>query len=244
MGQKVNPLAIRLGVNKKAKSRWFEVSKDEFAKKLHNDKKIRDYFKKQLSAAGVGEIEIDRQGNKAGVTVFAARPGVIIGKKGEDVEKLKNEASKIAGIPVQVSIQEIKKPELHSQLVAESIAQQLEKRVMYRRAMKKSISSAMRLGAKGVKISVSGRVGGAEIARCEWIKEGRVPLHTFRADIDYGFAEALTTYGIIGVKVWIYKGDVYSSEKEAHKNVKSSKDIHVETEDKKENKRSRSKKEV
>lgn len=243
MGQKVNPVAIRLGINKKAKSRWFEVDKTEFAKKLHNDKKIRDYFKKQLNAAGVGDIEIDRQGNKAGVTIFAARPGVIIGKKGEDVEKLKNQASKIAGIPVQVSIQEIKKPELHSQLVAETVAQQLEKRVMFRRAMKRAISTAMRLGAKGVKISVSGRLGGAEIARCEWTKEGRVPLHTFRADIDYGFAEALTTYGIIGVKVWIYKGDVYTSEKTAHKGFKSSKDIHVETDIKKQVKKSKDKKE-
>lgn len=242
MGQKVNPLAIRLGINKTAKSRWFISDKKEYAKTILNDKKIRDWLKKELSAAGVGEILIDRQGNKAGVTINAARPGVVIGRKGEDVERLKRETSKIAGVPVQISIQEIKKPELHAQLVAETIAQQLEKRVMFRRAMKRAMQTTMRLNAKGVKVAVAGRLGGAEIARTEWAKDGRVPLHTFRADISYGFAEALTTYGIIGVKVWIYKGDVYSSEKAAHKGVKSSKDLHVDTDIKKAVKKSKDKK--
>ncbi|MBP9722757.1 MAG: 30S ribosomal protein S3 [Gammaproteobacteria bacterium] len=213
MGQKVNPLAIRLGINKESKSKWFVNNKNKFAKTIIEDKKIRDWLKKELSAAGVGEIIIERQNNKAGVVINAARPGVVIGKKGEDVERLKKAVSKIAGVPVQISIQEIKKPELHSQLVAETIAQQLEKRVMFRRAMKRAVSSTLRLGAKGIKVCVSGRLGGAEIARTEWYREGRVPLHTFRADIDYGTAEALTTYGIIGVKVWIYKGDVLAKTK-------------------------------
>ncbi len=208
MGQKVNPIAIRLGINKESKSKWFVSNKLEFAKTLIKDKKIRDWLKKELSAAGIGDIIIERQSGKAGVTINAARPGVVIGKKGEDVEKLKKQVSKIAGVPVQISIQEIKKPELHAQLVAETIAQQLEKRVMFRRAMKRAVSSTLRLGAKGIKVCVAGRLGGAEIARTEWYREGRVPLHTFRADIDYATAEALTTYGIIGVKVWIYKGDI------------------------------------
>jgi small subunit ribosomal protein S3 len=208
MGQKVNPVAIRLGINKEAKSKWFVNNKHEFAATLIKDKKVRDWLKKELSAAGVGEIIIERQSNKAGVVINAARPGIVIGKKGEDVEKLKKAVSKIAGVPVQISIQEIKKPELHAQLVAESITQQLEKRVVFRRAMKRAVSSTLRLGAKGIKVCVSGRLGGAEIARTEWYREGRVPLHTFRADIDYGTSEALTTYGIIGVKVWIYKGDL------------------------------------
>lgn len=242
MGQKVNPLAIRLGINKESKSKWFIRDKKEFSDTLLKDKEIRDWLKKELSGAGVGEIIIERQSSKAGVIINAARPGVVIGKKGEDVERLKKQTSKIAGIPTQISIQEIKKPEMHAQLVAETIAQQLEKRVMFRRAMKRAVTSTMRLGAKGIKVCVSGRLGGAEIARAEWYKEGRIPLHTFRADIDYGFAEALTTYGIIGVKVWIYKGDVLSSEKAAHKAVKNSKDLHVDTDIKKEVKKSKEKK--
>ena len=208
MGQKVNPVAIRLGINKEAKSKWFVNNKHEFAATLIKDKKVRDWLKKELSAAGVGEIIIERQSNKAGVVINAARPGIVIGKKGEDVEKLKKAVSKIAGVPVQISIQEIKKPELHAQLVAESITQQLEKRVVFRRAMKRAVSSTLRLGAKGIKVCVSGRLGGAEIARTEWYREGRVPLHTFRADIDYGTAEAHTTYGRLGVKVWIFKGEI------------------------------------
>lgn len=210
MGQKVNPIAIRLSINKEPHSKWFVNDKKHFADTIIKDKNIRDWLNEKLSAAGVGDIKIERQRGKAGVTINAARPGVVIGKKGEDVEKLKNEVSKIAGVPVQISIQEIKKPELHSTLVAQTIAQQLEKRVMFRRAMKRAVTSAMRLGAKGIKVCVAGRLGGAEIARSEWYREGRVPLHTFRADIDYGVAEALTTYGIIGVKVWIYKGDIHS----------------------------------
>lgn len=241
MGQKVHPTGMRLNINKKHKSNWITSRKEEFSSNLINDLKIRKWLKKELSAAGVGEILIDRQSNKAGVTINAARPGVVIGKKGEDVERLKQETSKLAGVPVQISIQEIKKPEMHAQLVAETIAQQLEKRVMFRRAMKRAMQTTMRLGAKGIKVAVSGRLGGAEIARTEWAKEGRIPLHTFRADIDYGFAEALTTYGIIGVKVWIYKGDVYLSEKAAHKGIKNSKDLHVDTDIKKEVKKSKAK---
>lgn len=209
MGQKVNPVAIRLGINKAAHSKWYTNDKKTFANTIIKDKKIRDWLTSKLSAAGIGDIKIERQSNKTGITINAARPGVVIGKKGQDIENLKNEVSKIAETPVQINIQEIKKPELHSTLVAQTIAQQLEKRVMFRRAMKRAVTSAMKLGAKGIKVSVSGRLGGAEIARSEWYREGRVPLHTFRADIDYATAEALTTYGIIGVKVWIYKGDIH-----------------------------------
>lgn len=241
MGQKVNPVAIRLGINKESKSKWFIKDKKQYASTLIKDKNIRDWLKKELSGAGIGDIIIERQSSKAGITINAARPGVVIGKKGEDVERLKKHTSKIAGVPTQISIQEIKKPELHSQLVAETIAQQLEKRVMFRRAMKRAVSSTLRLGANGVKVCVSGRLGGAEIARSEWYKEGRVPLHTFRADIDYGFAEALTTYGIIGVKVWIYKGDVYGSEKPAFKSSRSSKELQVDNETKKDTKKSKDK---
>jgi small subunit ribosomal protein S3 len=239
MGQKVNPIAIRLGINKEAKSKWFIKDKKQFSNTLIKDQEIRDWLKKELNGAGVGEIIIERQSSKAGVTINAARPGVVIGKKGEDVERLKKQTSKIAGVPTQISIQEIKKPELHAQLVAETIAQQLEKRVMFRRAMKRAVTSTVRLGAHGVKVCVSGRLGGAEIARSEWYKEGRVPLHTFRADIDYGFAEALTTYGIIGVKVWIYKGDVYGSDKPAF-TAKSSKE-QANTDTKKDSRKSKDK---
>ncbi len=208
MGQKVHPNGIRLGINKESDSIWFENNKKIFSKYVLEDKKIRDWLQKELNPAGVGKIMIKRQRNQVGVVIHAARPGIIIGKKGEDVERLKNAVSKIAGVPAQISIQEIKKPELNAKLVAETIAQQLEKRVMFRRAMKRAVSSTLRLGAKGIKVCVAGRLGGAEIARTEWYREGRVPLHTFRADIDYNTAEALTTYGIIGVKVWIYKGDI------------------------------------
>jgi len=232
MGQKVNPIAIRLGINKEATSKWFVSNKHEFASTILKDKKIRDWLRKELSAAGVGDIIIERQSNKAGVIINAARPGIVIGKKGEDVERLKKQVSKIAGVPVQISIQEIKKPELHSQLVAETIAQQLEKRVMFRRAMKRAVSSTLRLGAKGIKVCVSGRLGGAEIARTEWYREGRVPLHTFRADIDYGTAEALTTYGIIGIKVWIYKGDILDKVK----TLKKDEDLASESKPEKETK--------
>jgi len=208
MGQKVNPNAIRLGIIKEAKSKWFEKRKKVFREYVYNDYLIRKWVKKELYAGGVGDILIERQSDKLGVVIKASRPGIIIGKKGEDIEKLRVNISKISGVPTHVSIQEIKKPELHATLVAETIAQQLEKRVMFRRAMKRAVSTAMRLGAKGIKVCVAGRLGGAEIARSEWYREGRVPLHTFRADIDYGVAEAKTTYGIIGVKVWIFKGEV------------------------------------
>tara|TARA_R110000868_G_scaffold35134_1_gene126087 strand:- start:28668 stop:29351 length:684 start_codon:yes stop_codon:yes gene_type:complete len=224
MGQKVNPNAIRLGIIKEAKSKWFEKRKKVFSQYVYNDYLIRKWIKKELYSAGVGDILIERQTDKVGVIIKASRPGIIIGKKGEDIDKLRRGLSQLSGVPTHVSIQEIKKPELHAQLVAETIAQQLEKRVMFRRAMKRAVSTAMRMGAKGIKVCVAGRLGGAEIARSEWYREGRVPLHTFRADIDYGVAEANTTYGIIGVKIWIFKGEVIKgkSNKIASKNEQES----------------------
>lgn len=207
MGQKVNPIGIRLGFIKPWKSVWFSNSKT-YAANLLADLKARQYIVKALKEAAVSDVLIERSANNVKVTVHSARPGVIIGKRGEDVEKIKSHASKIFGVPVQLNIEEIKRPDLDASLVGQSIAQQLEKRVMFRRAMKRAVQSAMKAGAKGIKICVSGRVGGAEIARTEWVREGRVPLHTFRADIDYATAEALTTFGIIGVKVWIFKGEI------------------------------------
>jgi small subunit ribosomal protein S3 len=207
MGQKVHPIGIRLGIVKDWSSRWYAQSKD-FAATLCADIKVRSYLQEKLAAAGISRIQIDRPARNAKITVYAARPGVIIGKSGKEIETLRDQVSKILGVPVHLSIEEVRKPELDSKLVAESIAQQLEKRVMFRRAMKRAMTTATRLGAKGVKICVSGRLGGAEIARTEWTREGRVPLHTLRADIDYGTAEAFTTYGVIGVKVWIFKGEV------------------------------------
>jgi small subunit ribosomal protein S3 len=181
----------------------------EFPNYLYTDLTVRDFIKKKLSHASVSRIQIERLAGKARLTVHTARPGIVIGKKGEDIEVLRREVSQMMGIPVQISIEEIRKPELDAQLVAESVAQQLERRIMFRRAMKRAVTNALRLGGQGVKINVSGRLGGAEIARSEWYREGRVPLHTLRADIDYGFAEAKTTYGVIGVKVWIFKGEVF-----------------------------------
>jgi len=210
MGQKVNPIGIRLGFIKPWKSVWFSNSKT-YANNLLADIKARQYVAQALKEAAVSDILIERSANNIKLTVHSARPGIIIGKRGEDVEKIKAHVSKILGAPVHLNIEEIKRPDLDASLVAQSIAQQLEKRVMFRRAMKRSVQSAMKAGAKGIKICVSGRLGGAEIARAEWIREGRVPLHTFRADIDYATAEALTTYGIIGVKVWIFKGEVLGS---------------------------------
>jgi small subunit ribosomal protein S3 len=209
MGQKVNPNLIRLGKKgiKDWKSRWYAPSKD-FANTLCADIEVRKFLKTKLAQAGISSIQIERPARNAKITVFTARPGMIIGKSGKEIETLRDEVSKILNIPVHISIEEVRKPELDSKLVAETVAQQLEKRVMFRRAMKRAVSNALRAGAKGIKICVSGRLGGAEIARTEWYREGRVPLHTFRADIDYGLAEALTTYGIIGVKVWIFKGEV------------------------------------
>ncbi len=216
MGQKVHPTGIRLGIVETHRAMWYANSKN-YADMLYSDIKTREYLRKKLAKAFVGRIQIERPARNACITVYTARPGVVIGKKGEDIEKLRQEVSQFMGVPARVNIEEIRKPELDSTLVAESIAQQLEKRVMFRRAMKRAVQNAMRLGAKGVKICVSGRLGGAEIARREWIREGRIPLHTFRADIDYGTAEALTTYGIIGVKVWIFKGEVLSKAEEPTK---------------------------
>ncbi len=213
MGQKVHPIGFRLGYIKTWSSKWY-ADKD-YAKLLHEDLKIRKIVKKKLFHAGVSRIEIDRSANQVKINIFTARPGIIIGRKGAEVDKLKVELEGIAKKQVYINIKEIKKPELDSQLVAESIALQLEKRIAYRRAMKKSVTTALRLGGLGIKISCAGRLAGSEIARTEWYREGRVPLHTLRADIDYGFAEAKTTYGQIGVKVWIYKGDILVDSEEA-----------------------------
>ncbi len=207
MGQKVNPIGLRLGVNRTWDSRWFADGED-YGRLLHQDIKVRRWLKERLKQAGVSRIIIERPHKKCRVTIYAARPGVIIGKKGADIDKLRKDLSAMTEGEVFLNIVEVRKPETDAQLIAESIAQQLERRIAFRRAMKRSMQSAMRLGAKGVRINVSGRLGGAEIARMEWYREGRVPLHTLRADIDYGFTEAETTYGIIGVKVWVFKGEV------------------------------------
>jgi small subunit ribosomal protein S3 len=211
MGQKVHPTGIRLGIVKDWSSKWYANSQ-LFPEYIRSDFEVRTYIKKKLKDASVSRINIERQANKANITILTARPGIVIGKKGEDIEKLRTSVAKILAMPmgdVRINISEIRKPELDAQLVAEGIAQQLERRVMFRRAMKRAVTNTMRVGAEGVKVKVGGRLNGAEIARSEWYHEGRVPLHTLRADIDYGFAEAKTTYGIIGVKVWIFKGEVY-----------------------------------
>jgi small subunit ribosomal protein S3 len=207
MGQKVHPNGIRLGISRPWNSTWYASSAD-YADNLYSDHEVRQYLTKELKNASLSKIVIERPAKSIRVTIHTARPGVVIGKKGEDVEKLRAHVSKLAGVPAQINIAEVRKPELDAQLVADGIAGQLERRVMFRRAMKRAVQSAMRLGAGGIKVEVSGRLGGAEIARSEWYREGRVPLHTFRADIDYATSEALTTYGIIGVKVWIFKGEV------------------------------------
>lgn len=207
MGQKVHPTGIRLGIVKDWNARWYAGS-DSYADNLKSDIEARTFLKNKLAHAAVSLIKIDRLANSVRIVVHTARPGVVIGKKGEDIEKLRNEVTQMMGQPVTINIEEIRKPELDSTLVAESIAQQLEKRIMFRRAIKRAIGNAMRLGAKGIKVMASGRLNGAEIARAEWYREGRVPLHTLRADIDYGTAEAHTTYGRIGVKVWIFKGEI------------------------------------
>lgn len=206
MGQKVNPIALRLGINKTWDSRWF--ADRDYARLLHEDINIRRYLKKSLNAAGISKIVIERPSKKAIVSIHTARPGIVIGKKGADIEKIKKDLAKFTRDDVQINIVEIRKPEIDATLVAEGIAQQLERRVAFRRAMKRSVQSAMRLGALGIRINCSGRLGGAEIARMEWYREGQVPLHTLRADVDYGIASAHTTYGVIGVKVWIYKGEI------------------------------------
>jgi small subunit ribosomal protein S3 len=208
MGHKVHPTGFRLGIVKDWTSKWYANTKD-YADLLNKDMEVRAFLKKRLFQASVSRIQIDRPAKNAHITVHTARPGVVIGKKGEDIDALRGEVSRMMGIPVHISIEEIRKPELDAQLVAEGIAQQLERRIMFRRAMKRAVQTAMRLGAEGVKVHVAGRLNGAEIARSEWTREGRVPLHTLRADIDYGFAEARTTYGVIGVKVWIFKGEVF-----------------------------------
>ena len=207
MGQKIHPTGFRLSVTRDWSSRWFANSKN-FATMLNEDVRVRDYLKKRLAHASVGRVLIERPAKNARVTVFSAHPGVVIGKKGEDIDQLRGDLQKIKGVPVHVSIEEIRKPETDAQLIADSIAQQLEKRIMFRRAMKRAMQNAMRLGAQGIKIMSSGRLNGAEIARTEWYREGRVPLHTLRADIDYATSEARTTYGVIGIKVWVFKGEI------------------------------------
>ena len=222
MGQKVNPVGFRLGVNRGWDSVWYAKKKD-FGNYLIEDFKIRDYIKKNVVNSGVSKVMIERTSKKCFVTIYTSRPGFVIGKKGSDIEKIKKNISKISNSEITVNIKEIKKPELNANLVAENIAQQLVKRIAYRRAMKRAMQSAMRLNAKGIKVMLSGRLAGNEIARTEWLREGSIPSHTLRADIDYGFAEALTTYGIIGVKVWIYKGELMAKdvEKEKKERVKN-----------------------
>lgn len=206
MGQKVNPIGLRLGINRTWDSRWFAGK--NYADLLHEDLSLRDYLHDKLKQAGISRIVIERPAGRARVTIHSARPGVVIGKKGQDIEKLRQELNKITGKDVALNIVEVRKPEIDAKLVAENIAQQLERRVAFRRAMKRAVQSAMRLGAEGIRINCAGRLGGAEIARTEWYREGRVPLHTLRADIDYGLAEAHTTYGVCGVKVWVFKGEI------------------------------------
>ncbi|QAU35897.1 30S ribosomal protein S3 [Janthinobacterium sp. 17J80-10] len=210
MGQKIHPTGFRLAVTRNWGSRWY-AGNSNFASMLNEDLKVREYLKKKLKNASVGRVVIERPAKNARITIFSSRPGVVIGKKGEDIEVLKSALAKMMGVPVHVNIEEIRKPEIDAQLIADSIAQQLEKRIMFRRAMKRAMQNAMRLGAQGIKIMSSGRLNGIEIARTEWYREGRVPLHTLRADIDYGFGEAETTYGIIGIKVWVYRGDRLAS---------------------------------
>ncbi len=207
MGQKVNPNGIRLGIVKDWTSKWY-ADKGDYANLLNTDLDVREFLRKKLAHASVSKIEIQRPAKNARIVIHTARPGIVIGKKGEDIEALRGEVSRMMGVPVHIGVEEIRKPELDSYLVAESIAGQLERRIMFRRAMRRAVTNAMRLGAEGIKVKVSGRLNGAEIARSEWYREGRVPLHTLRADIDYGFAEARTTYGVIGIKVWIFKGEI------------------------------------
>ena len=212
MGQKVNPIGLRLGINRSWESIWY-AKKDQYGKLLIEDHKIREYIKKNIVNSGVSQVIIERTSKKCIVSIYTSRPGFVIGKKGSDIEKIKKNLSKISSSEISLNIKEIKKPELNAYLVAENIAQQLVKRIAYRKAMKRAMQSTLRLGAKGIRVCLSGRLAGNEIARSEWLREGSVPLHTFRAEVDYAEAEALTTYGIIGVKVWIYKGEVFSKDK-------------------------------
>ena len=220
MGQKVHPTGIRLGIIKDWTSTWYADTKN-YANYLNADIKVRDYLRKKLANASVSRIQIERPAGNARVIIYTARPGIVIGKKGEDIERLRLEVSKMMGVPTHVSVEEIRKPELDAFLVAESVAQQIERRIMFRRAMKRAVTNTMRLGAEGIKITVSGRLNGAEIARTEWYREGRVPLHTLRADIDYATKEATTTYGIIGVKVWLFKGEIFGYEKDKEEQVQN-----------------------
>jgi small subunit ribosomal protein S3 len=207
MGQKIHPTGFRLALNKNWASRWYANNKN-FSAMLLEDVKVRDFLKEKLGHAAVSRVVIERPAKNARITIYSARPGVVIGKKGEDIESLKGQLQRMLRVPVHVNIEEVRKPELDAQLIADSIAQQLQKRIMFRRAMKRAITNAMRLGAQGIKIMSAGRLNGIEIARTEWYREGRVPLHTMRADIDYGFSEAKTTYGVIGIKVWVFKGEI------------------------------------
>ena len=215
MGHKVHPTGIRLGISKDWNSKWY-ANKRDYALYLAADLKVREMLREKLAQAGVSKIQIERPAKTARITIHTARPGVVIGKKGEDIEKLRKDVSKMMGVPAHINVSEVRKPEIDAQLVAESIAQQLERRIMFRRAMKRSVGNAMRLGALGIKINVGGRLNGAEIARSEWYREGRVPLHTLRADIDYGIATAFTTFGTCGVKVWVFKGEIMAHDPMAH----------------------------
>ena len=222
MGQKVNPIGFRLGVIRNWSARWY-ASNNAYTKNLISDLKVRQFLKTKLAHAAVSSIIVERPAQTIGITIHTARPGIVIGKKGEDIEKLRQELMRLAGVPVTLAVQEVRQPELDAQLVAENVAQQLEKRIMFRRAMKRTVTNAMRLRALGIKIMVAGRLNGAEIARTEWYREGRVPLHTLRADIDYGFAEASTTYGQIGVKVWIFKGEIFDKEEPKLEDIEAQK---------------------
>jgi len=221
MGHKVNPIGFRLGVIKEHNSVWY-ADKKNYAKNLLNDIQVREFLDKRLVKASVSKIVIERPAQNARITIHTARPGIVIGKKGEDVDRLRREVSDMMGVPVHINIEEVRKPDLDARLVAQNVAGQLERRVMFRRAMKRAVQNAMRQGAKGIKIQVGGRLGGAEIARSEWYREGRVPLHTLRADIDYGTYEAHTTYGVIGVKVWIFKGEILGGMEQVRADKKAS----------------------
>jgi small subunit ribosomal protein S3 len=214
MGQKVHPIGFRLGIVKDWNSIWYADGRD-YADNLNTDIAVREFIRKKLAHASISRIEIQRPAKNARIVIHTARPGIVIGKKGEDIDGLRKEVSAMMGVPVHIGVEEIRKPELDAYLVAENIAGQLVRRIMFRRAMKRAVTNSMRLGAEGIKVKVSGRLNGAEIARSEWYREGRVPLHTLRADIDYGFAEARTTYGVIGVKVWIFKGEIFERVEEA-----------------------------
>jgi len=224
MGQKVNPIGFRLGISRDWTAKWYSGTKG-YTHNLISDLKLREFLKEKLKSAAVSTIVIERPAQSVSITVHTARPGIVIGKKGEDIEKLRLELTKLAGRPVTLAVEEVRQPELDAQLVSENICQQLEKRIMFRRAMKRAVTNAMRLRAQGIKVMLAGRLNGAEIARTEWYREGRVPLHTLRAEIDYGFSQAFTTYGTIGVKVWIFKGEVFDKDAQKTDDVEASKKV-------------------